>query len=127
LHGKSDLSAAAFPERKHFAEIYAIFRMRGVWLDTPDGFLQETALTTGWPLSTLCMIQEVFVELGFIAVEGAALTIVSVPRQRELDESARFRKAKEQHDRMRLTEFTTEQLRKWFADNHIANRREKSV
>jgi single-stranded-DNA-specific exonuclease len=123
--GKTDQDAPAFPERKHFAEIYAIFRKRGVWLDTPDGFLQETALTTGWPLSTLRMMQEVFVELGFIAVDGSTLTIVSVTPRRELEESARFRKAKEQHDGMRLTEFTTEQLRKWFADHHITSQEKR--
>jgi single-stranded-DNA-specific exonuclease len=120
VRGKADQSAPVFPDRKHFAEVYAICCKRGDWLDTPDGFIQETALTTGWPLTTLHMMQEVFIELGFIAVDGSVCKIVSGPPRRELEESARYRKAKEQYDGLRLREFTTEQLRKWFADHHIA-------
>jgi single-stranded-DNA-specific exonuclease len=117
----SGYSAAAFPERKHFAEVYALCRKRGTWLDSPDGFIHETALTTGLPLSTVRMVQEVFIELGFIVAEGVSRKVVSQPPKRELDESARFRKAKEHHDGLRLREMTTEELRKWFETYHVAS------
>jgi single-stranded-DNA-specific exonuclease len=107
-----------FPERKHFAEIYAMCRKRVSWLDTPDGFLQETALATGWPLSTVRMMHEVFIELSFIAAEGASRKIVSEPPRRELEESVRYRKSRMLSDGLRLAAMTTEQLHQWLSECH---------
>ncbi|MCD9025671.1 single-stranded-DNA-specific exonuclease RecJ [Cohnella silvisoli] len=108
----------AFPERKHFAEIYGMCRKRGAWLDSPEGFVQETASLTGWPLSTLRMVHEVFIELGFIAADGASRKIVAEPPRRELDDSTRYRKAREQFDGLRLAHMTTEELHLWFSACH---------
>ncbi len=114
-------NAPAFPERKHFAEIYGMCCKRGTWLDSPDGFIQETAAKTGWPLSTLWMVHEVFIELGFIAVDGASRKIVSEPPRRELDDSTRYRKAREQFNGMRLAQMTTEELHRWFSACHAVS------
>lgn len=107
-----------FPDRKHFAQFYTLCRKQAEWLDTPDGFIQEAGLTLGWPLSTIRMMQEVFIELGFITSDGAKRRIVAGPPKKELEHSIRYGKAKEQFDRARLHEMTTEQLREWFAVHH---------
>jgi single-stranded-DNA-specific exonuclease len=108
----------AFPERKHFAEVYAMCRKRGSWLDNPDGFIQETASVTGWPLSTVRMMHEVFIELSFIAAEGASRKIVSEPPRKELEDSERYRKSRELSDELRLAAMTTEQLHRWLSACH---------
>jgi single-stranded-DNA-specific exonuclease len=108
----------SFPERKHFAEVYAMCRKRVSWLDTPDGFLQETASATGWPLSTVRMMHEVFIELSFIAAEGASRKIVSEPPRKELEDSVRYRKSRELSDGLRLSAMTTVQLHRWLSACH---------
>jgi len=104
-----------FPDRKHFAEVYAMCRKRGTWLDSPDGFLRETAEATSWPLSTIRMIHDVFIELGFIVADGVSRKAVVNPPRRELSDSARYRKAKENSASRRLAEMTTDELRNWVA------------
>ncbi|RED64149.1 single-stranded-DNA-specific exonuclease RecJ [Cohnella lupini] len=111
-------SFPAFPERKHFAEIFAMCRKRGAWLDSPDGFLQESAMATGWPLSSVRMMHEVFVELGFIAVAGASRKIVTEPPRRELEQSSRYRKAREYAEGLRISEMTTDELTRWLVACH---------
>ncbi|TFE30731.1 single-stranded-DNA-specific exonuclease RecJ [Cohnella luojiensis] len=110
---------ASFPERKHFAEVYAMCRQRGQWIDSPDGFIQETAEKTEWPLSTVRMMHEIFIELGFISAEGASRKIVSEPPRRELEESSRYRKARDHAQGLRLTEMTTEELHGWMSSCHV--------
>lgn len=114
-------SLRGFPDRKHFAEVYAHCRKQGEWLDTPDGFIQEVGIATGWPLFTIRMMQEVFIELGFIAAEGAKRKIVSGPQRRELEQSPRYGKAKDQYQRAALHEMNTVQLREWFSAHHRAS------
>ncbi|BBI32568.1 single-stranded-DNA-specific exonuclease RecJ [Cohnella abietis] len=109
---------AAFPDRKQFGEIYAMCRARGSWLDSPNGFVQEIALKTGKPLSTLRMMLDVFTELGFIAAEGASRKFVKEPPRRDLEQSERYRKAREQSNRLRLSEMTTEELQQWLISCH---------
>ncbi|MFC5469475.1 single-stranded-DNA-specific exonuclease RecJ [Cohnella suwonensis] len=101
--GESSVSSAPasssepgeFPERKHFAEIYSLCRTKVSWLDSPDGFLRESALNTGWPLATVRMMHDVFIELGFIAANGASRKFVANAPKRDLDQSARYRKARD--------------------------------
>jgi single-stranded-DNA-specific exonuclease len=107
-----------FPDRKQFGEVYAACRSRGAWLDSPDGFLQETASRTGWPLSTVRMMHEVFIELGFISADGASRKFVNDPLRRELEESARYRKAREYSAGLRLAEMSTDELQTWFSACH---------
>jgi len=102
-----------FPDRKQFGEAYALCRKKGKWLDAPDGFLQESAQTLSWPLATVRMMHEVFLELGFIAAEGSARKIVSEAPKRELAESARYRKAQEQWAERSLERMPAEELRRW--------------
>ncbi len=109
----------AFPERKHFAEVFSMCRKKSAWLDSPDGFLQETATATGWPLSTVRMIHEVFIELGFIAAAGASRKIVAEPPRRDLEQSSRYRKAREYAEGLRLSEMTTEELTQWLVACHV--------
>lgn len=111
----------AFPERSHFAEVYAKFREKGSWLDSPDGFMQETALSTGWPLSVVRMMEEVFIELGFIAAQGATRKIAAKPERKGLEESARYRKAREQFEASALPYMPSQQLRSWFSACHSVN------
>lgn len=140
LHKKKSEGSDGFPDRKHFAEVYALCRKQGEWLDTPDGFIQEAGLATGWPLATIRMMQDVFIELGFITADGAKRKIVSGPPKKQLEQSIRYGKAKEQYQRASLHEMTTEQLKEWFSAHHrsslqdldeplsaLAKRREKSV
>ncbi|QMV43839.1 single-stranded-DNA-specific exonuclease RecJ [Cohnella cholangitidis] len=110
-----------FPDRKQFGEVYSACRSKGSWLDSPDGFLQETASRSGWPLSTIRMMHEVFIELGFIAADGASRKFVPDPPRRELEESARYRKAREHATGLRLAEMSTEELRHWFSACHTAS------
>jgi single-stranded-DNA-specific exonuclease len=108
----------AFPERKQFAEVYALCRKKGQWLEGPDGFLQETAQTTGLPLAVVRMMHEVFIELGFIDSRGASRKVVSDPPKRPLDESPRYRRAKELNEERRLAEMSAEQLQLWMNGCH---------
>ncbi|MFC4600368.1 single-stranded-DNA-specific exonuclease RecJ [Cohnella hongkongensis] len=109
-----------FPERAHFAEVYKLCLKKGSWLDSPDGFLRETALATSWPLATVRMMHEVFIELGFIAADGVSRKVVANPPRKELGESARYRKAKEQAAVRSLQEMTAEELRSWMVACHSA-------
>jgi single-stranded-DNA-specific exonuclease len=115
---QSEDRVLAFPERKHFAEIYALCRKRGSWLDNPDGFIQETASSTGWPLSTVRMMHEVFIELGFITADGSSRKIVSEPPRRELEDSTRYRNARRLSDGLKLAAMTTEELHRWLSACH---------
>ncbi|XID93640.1 single-stranded-DNA-specific exonuclease RecJ [Paenibacillaceae bacterium WGS1546] len=109
-----------FPERHHFAEAYALCKRRKSWLDRPDGLLQETAQATGWPLSTVRMMHEVFLELGFIAADGAARRIVPNPPRSELDRSEKYRKARRQAAERNLAALPAEELRRWMEACHGA-------
>ncbi|WP_186438162.1 single-stranded-DNA-specific exonuclease RecJ [Cohnella terricola] len=109
-----------FPDRKHFAEVYSMCLKRGEWLDNPDGFQQETALQTGWPLATVRMMHEVFAELGFIAASGASRKVVNNPTRKPLEESARYRKAREIHEAKRLPVLSTDELHRWLQSCHNA-------
>jgi single-stranded-DNA-specific exonuclease len=115
---KREVNSAVFPERKHFAEVYALLRRKGEWLDAPNGFIQETAMATNWPLSILRMMQEVFVELGFITANGSVRKVVSGPPKRELEHSAKYQKAKQLHAGLSLQDMTTAQLQAWFSSYH---------
>nr|WP_306220203.1 single-stranded-DNA-specific exonuclease RecJ [Cohnella sp. WQ 127256] len=110
-----------FPERQHFAEVYAMCRKRVTWLDSPDGFMQETAMVCERPLSTIRMMHEVFIELGFISVSGASRKIVSDPPRKGLEESERYRKARELATDLSLTEMSTEELQNWIDSCHLAS------
>lgn len=110
----------SFPERHHFAEAYALCKRRESWLDRPDGLLQETAQATGWPLSTVHMMHEVFLELGFIAAQGASRRIVPNPPRSELDRSEKYRRARRQAAERNLAALPTEELRRWMEACHSA-------
>ncbi|RKP54274.1 single-stranded-DNA-specific exonuclease RecJ [Cohnella endophytica] len=108
----------AFPDRKQFGEVYALCRKKGSWLESPDGFQLETAQKTGWPLATIRMMHEVFIELGFILADGASRKIVAEPPRRELDVSPRYRRAREVAEGQNLAVMTSEQLERWLRDGH---------
>jgi single-stranded-DNA-specific exonuclease len=74
---------------------------------------------TEWPLSTVRMMHEIFIELGFISAEGASRKIVSVPPRRELEESSRYRKARDHAQGLRLTEMTADELHGWMSSCHV--------
>lgn len=81
------------PSRQQFAEVYRLMKTRVEWLDTPNGLLQEIAFQVNLPLSAVRMIQDVFIELGFIREVGVRRIIVAQPPRKELEQSARYRRA----------------------------------
>ncbi|WP_239615232.1 single-stranded-DNA-specific exonuclease RecJ [Cohnella mopanensis] len=121
LQHAGSAKTALFPDRKQFGEVYAACRSKGAWLDSPDGFLLETASRTGWPLSTVRMMHEVFIELGFISADGASRKFVTDPPRRELEESARYRKAREYAAGLSLSEMSTDELQTWFSECHCGS------
>lgn len=112
--------AAAFPDRAQFGAVYGLFRRQGSWLDAPEGFLQAVSAETGWPLATVRMMQDVFVELGFIAANGSTRTVVANPPRSELDRSPRYRRARQAAEALRLRHMSADELRAWMHRWHIA-------
>lgn len=112
----------AFPDRKQFGEVYGLFKRQGTWIDAPEGFLQSVAAETGWPLATVRMMQEVFVELGFIAVQGSTRQVVANPPRSELDRSARYRRALQAAEALRLRHMSADELRSWMHRWHLVHR-----
>ncbi|MFC5402043.1 single-stranded-DNA-specific exonuclease RecJ [Cohnella soli] len=114
--------AAEFPDRKHFAEVYALCRAKSAWLDSPDGFLRESALKTGWPLATVRMMHDVFIELGFIATDGVSRNMVSNAPKRELDQSAKYRKFRDAaagiSEFRGLSAMSPDELKRWLESCH---------
>lgn len=122
-HPRADESPAAgvvFPDRKHFAVVYGMFKRQGTWLDAPEGFLQSVSTETGWPLATVRMMQEVFVELGFISVHGSTRQVVSDPPRSELERSPRYRRAKQAAEAQQLRHMSADELREWMHRWHMA-------
>lgn len=103
----------AFPDREQFGRIYSLFRRQGSWVDAPDGFLRQTSEATGWPLSIVRMAQEVFEELGFLTIARSNVKVVASPARKELEQSQRYRKAKENAELMKLCRADTAELREW--------------
>jgi single-stranded-DNA-specific exonuclease len=103
-----------FPSREHFAEVYSLFRKQGEWTDGPDGFLRSVSERTGWPLASIRMMREVFEELGFLKVDRAKVTIVPSPAKRDLEQSVRYRRAREKAGEFPdWSRMTTADLRSW--------------
>ncbi len=117
---KPSAARVAFPDRKQFGEVYGLFKRQGTWIDAPEGFLQSVAADTGWPLATVRMMQEVFVELGFITAQGSTLQVVANPPRSELDRSARYRRAQQAAEALRLRQMSAEELRNWMHRWHLA-------
>ncbi|CAM3731528.1 single-stranded-DNA-specific exonuclease RecJ [Cohnella lubricantis] len=115
--GAGDIPGAGrrsgFPDREQFGRVYSLFRRQGSWIDTPDGFLRQVSGDSGWPLSVVRMMQEVFEELGFLTVDRSNVKVVSAPPRRELEHSARFRKAKEHAELLSLRTMDGQELRRW--------------
>lgn len=109
-----------FPDRKHFAAVYGLFKRQGTWIDAPEGFLQSVAAETGWPLATVRMMQEVFVELGFIAVQGSTRQVVANPPRSELERSPRYRRARQAAEALQLRHMSADELRGWMHRWHLA-------
>lgn len=103
----------AFPDREQFGRIYSLFRRQGSWIDAPDGFLRQASEATGWPLSVVRMAQEVFEELGFLTIDRSNVKVVASPSRKELEQSQRYRKAKENAELMMLGRAETAELRAW--------------
>ena len=67
------------------------------------------------------MILDVFEELGFIRAKGAERTIVETPPKRQLEESARYRRAVAA-EAANLSSLTLDRLRDWFeSQSWLAN------
>lgn len=117
-HGQGP--GSAFPDRSQFGVVYGWFKRQGSWIDAPEGFLQSVARVTGWPLATIRMMQDVFVELGFIVAQGSTRQVVAVPPRSELDKSERYLRAKHAAEAQRLRQMTLGELRSWMHRWHLA-------
>ncbi|MFC5529246.1 single-stranded-DNA-specific exonuclease RecJ [Cohnella yongneupensis] len=110
----------SFPDRSQFGAVYGLFKRQGTWLDAPEGFLQSVAHETGWPLATVRMMQDVFIELGFITAQGSTRQVVAQPPRSELDRSARYRRALQSAETSRLRHMSADELRSWMHRWHLA-------
>lgn len=111
--GNGNARGADFPDREQFGRVYAMFRRQGEWIDAPDGFLRQVSAAVGWPFAVVRMMQDVFEELGFLTVNRSQVKIVASPPRRELELSARFRKAKESAEAASLRGMDLERLKRW--------------
>lgn len=101
------------PGREQFGEVYGLMRHKGSWIETPDGFLRQVAQRTGRTLAEVVMIQDVFEELGFLRRSRASVEVVAQPPKRQLEESARYRKAQLRAEAEALAAMTPAELRNW--------------
>ena len=111
--GAPDRPDRGVPDRRHFAEAYALFRAKGAWPDDPEGFLREVSGRIGWPLSVVRVMQDVFEELGFLRVENGWVTMEPSPAKRDLSESARYRESRHRWTGERLARLPAEALAEW--------------
>ncbi|WP_091186043.1 single-stranded-DNA-specific exonuclease RecJ [Paenibacillus catalpae] len=92
-------AGARFPEREHFGQVYQLLKrkqrlpMKGI-----EQYLSEQC---GWPEQTVTVMLEVFLELGFIAVDGTHFIVVEAPQKRDLGTSERYQEAKREAERLR--------------------------
>lgn len=101
------------PSREQFGEVYGLMRRKGSWIETPDGFLRQIAERTGRTLAEVVMIQDVFAELGFLRRSRASVEVVAQPPKRQLEESARYRKALLRAEAEALAAMSPAELRNW--------------
>ncbi|MDG0813671.1 single-stranded-DNA-specific exonuclease C-terminal domain-containing protein [Cohnella rhizosphaerae] len=101
------------PGREQFGEVYGLMRRKGSWIETPDGFLRQVAQRTGRTLADIVMMQDVFEELGFLRRSRASVEIVAQPPKRQLEESARYRKALLRAEAEALAAMSPADLRNW--------------
>ncbi|MBW5447903.1 single-stranded-DNA-specific exonuclease RecJ [Cohnella sp. CFH 77786] len=103
----------ALLDRANFARVYALLREQGSWIDGPEGALRRAADQAGLPLASVRLIQEVFVELGFIRVHGAERAIVADPPRRKLEESERYARMVRQAETAAFPDWPLEKLKEW--------------
>ncbi|SFB40716.1 single-stranded-DNA-specific exonuclease [Cohnella sp. OV330] len=101
------------PSREQFGEVYGLLKRKGSWIETPDGFLRQVAERTGRTLADVVMMQDVFEELGFLRRSRASVEIVAQPPKRQLEESARYRKALLRSEAEALAAMSPAELRNW--------------
>lgn len=111
--GTPDRTDRGVPDRKDFAEAYALFRAKGAWPDAPDSFLREVSERIGRPLAVVRVMQDVFEELGFLRVENGWVTMEPSPAKRDLSESVRYREARHRWTGERLARLPAEALAEW--------------
>jgi len=113
--------AVRLPSREQFGEVYALLRRKGSWIEAPDGFLRQVAERTGRTLADIVMMQDVFEELGFLRRGRAAVEIVDRPPKRQLEESARYRRALLRAEAESLSAMSAAELRDWLRGLAQAN------
>ncbi|CAI6082467.1 single-stranded-DNA-specific exonuclease RecJ [Cohnella sp. JJ-181] len=111
--GGSRGTGGRMPTREQFGEVYALLRRKGSWIEAPDGFLRQVAERTGRTLADVVMMQDVFEELGFLRRSRAAVEVVAQPPKRQLEESARYRKALLRAEAESLSGMSPAELRSW--------------
>jgi single-stranded-DNA-specific exonuclease len=102
-------------ERRHFAEVYTLFREQKNWIDGPEGYLRRVADRIGLPLASIRLIEDVFEELGFIRSTGVERTMAAEPSKRSLQESERYRRMMLQSEAADFPEWPLERLKEWAA------------
>lgn len=114
--GKARHATPPVLDRNDFARVYALFREQGTWIDGPEGFPRRAAETSGLPLASVRLIQEVFEELGFIRARGAERSIVPNAPRRKLEQSERYARMVRQADAASFPEWPLDRLKEWAAN-----------
>ncbi|THF83834.1 single-stranded-DNA-specific exonuclease RecJ [Cohnella fermenti] len=111
-HGGSERNEA-FPDRERFGDVYKLFRKQESWVDAPDGFLRRAADSMGLSLAVVRMMQEVFLELGFLTSNRSQIACVASPPRRGLELSERYRRSKAQAELASLAQLPVRELKRW--------------
>lgn len=92
-------AGARFPEREHFGQVYQLIkRKQRLPMKGLEAYLSEQC---GWPEQTITVMLEVFLELGFITVDGTHFMVVNAPQKRDLGTSERYQEAKREVEALR--------------------------
>ncbi|NIK69809.1 single-stranded-DNA-specific exonuclease RecJ [Paenibacillus sp. BK720] len=90
---------ARFPEREHFGQVYQLLRRKQRF--PVKGIEAYLSGQCGWPEQMITVMLEVFLELGFIEVDGTHFVVVEAPQKRDLGTSQRYQEAKREAERLR--------------------------
>ncbi|WP_127494529.1 single-stranded-DNA-specific exonuclease RecJ [Paenibacillus glycanilyticus] len=90
---------ARFPEREHFGQVYQLLRRKQ--RIPAKGIEAYLSGQCGWPEQMITVMLEVFLELGFIAVDGTHFVVAEAPQKRDLGTSQRYQEAKREAERLR--------------------------
>ncbi|NEU31563.1 single-stranded-DNA-specific exonuclease RecJ [bacterium LRH843] len=103
------------PNREQFKWYYAFLLKRKIFDMRKHG--QDLASYKGWSKHTIEFMSQVFIELGFVALENGIVSLLANPEKKNLDQSKTFRQKQEQvFIENELVYSSYHDLREWFAE-----------